>query len=81
MTEPQRATDPRATKVKVENGPVTIEVEGDGTTQELLDQALNAYREVATLPPALLPIPLPGTNVAQIERAGDQQIGFTAELP
>jgi hypothetical protein len=81
VDDAQRATDPRATKVKVENGPVTIEVEGDGTTQELLDQALSAYREVARLPPTLPPMPLPGSNVAQIERAGDQQIGFIAELP
>jgi hypothetical protein len=67
-------------KVKVENGPVTIELESDDASPEkLLKQAMGAYKKVAKTPPQGMTLPLPGTLSAQVEHAGYQPLGFSAE--
>jgi hypothetical protein len=67
-------------KVKVENGPVTIELEADDPADELLAHALSVYRKVAALPPAERQKPLPGTTDAQVELAGYQPLGFAGDV-
>lgn len=69
------------TRVKVENGPVTIEVEAPGGTKRLLGLAMAAYREAAATPPRTLLEPSPGTTAGQAELAGYQPLGFSADMP
>ena len=71
--------DKPATKVKVENGPVTIEIDGSGSPKSLLAQAMAAYREVVANPPAPMRVPLAGASGGQAELAGYQPLGFHGE--